>query len=256
MLIFLQWGVWIILALSVVIPIRFYRDLFIAIKKTYDLSVMLWFFVVFCTYIFVTLFFLYPSKQQATEDHSVTEEISQITKEKNSEEINQITKEKTTEQQLKNTNDTIRKLQSNLKESISPLLKKYEIEYAGYAEDLKMRIKDLKIVSHQDLIANSTKYQEENNLLHRAATLRHAIKWLKSKENNSRQALMQLIEQGWKLEKILDLKQIASIDEQQEVTEIIIKAESIIYESTKPPDKQDIASIERNIFDELKGYSK
>lgn len=151
--------------------------------------------------------------------------------------------------QLDKAKATRSELQRNLDMEVRPLRVKYQREYGGYVEQLKLMIPKSRLRTHKDLLENRDSNIDLINILNRTATLEHALAWLDKKISNGDRAIKTLDQNAWRLEKLIEMNQIASQEESDSVRRIVANAEALLDEKTVPEAKQDVAAIEAKLFE-------
>lgn len=142
-------------------------------------------------------------------------------------------------------------LKSSRNNNLKPLYNNYSREYDIYYDSLEDEIRNINVYSHADLLRNCTQHNQICNELERAAILRHSMQWLDGKIKKVDLQVSELEQNLWKMEKKVELSEVASSEEQAEVGKLIASTEILIEENITPPEAQDIAKIEQEIFKSL-----
>jgi hypothetical protein len=145
-------------------------------------------------------------------------------------------------------------LKAHQDDKLKPLYENYSSEYNGYYQQLQSIFKaPNSINSHEQLLrrCKDSEYIETCNLLERTAILNNSIKWLDGKIKNIKVQIAELEQQKWKLNKKIELKDVASVEEYTKINQLITSTQVMLEESLKPPEAQDIGKIQQEIFDQI-----
>lgn len=152
---------------------------------------------------------------------------------------------------IKQGENVVKTLKKRRNSDLQPLYDNYSEEYDTYYELLKYDIRDINVDSHGELLRNCTEHYQICNELERAAILRHSMQWLDGKIKKVDFQVSELEQNIWKMEKKVELSLVASSEEQAEVSNLIASTETLIEENITPPEAQDVAKIEQEIFNSL-----
>ncbi|MFB6277210.1 MAG: hypothetical protein ABEI32_13820 [Halothece sp.] len=144
-------------------------------------------------------------------------------------------------------------LKQDRKEKVLPLKEEYSKMYSQYYPQLATELKETVINSHEELLRNCDNNLELCSLLNRVAKLSYYIEKLNDRLNEIRINLIKLDNNLWDLERTFELSQIFSNDELEHVEKLIQETQGKIDSQVPPPQKQDIASLEAEIFSNILG---
>ncbi|HBE19713.1 MAG TPA: hypothetical protein DEG17_24100 [Cyanobacteria bacterium UBA11149] len=134
---------------------------------------------------------------------------------------------------------------------LKSLYDEYDRDYREYYEKLRNQLQASSINKHEDLLRQCEKYIETCNLLERVAILRYSMNWLDEKIANIDLQIGKLDQNIWKLNKKIELSAIASREEQDKVNQLIVSTKVILEEQITPPEAQDTAKLQQEIFDQV-----
>lgn len=143
------------------------------------------------------------------------------------------------------------KVAEKLAEQIKPLVAKYQAELDGYLAELGMGLKAAGVASHEQLLAESDQHQRLAQRLNRAAVLRTSLAWLGQKQRDAERLLGNLDQQAWRTEKMIEMNAVASPEDMAAVKKILAVADQLLDEKIAPPERQDVARAEAELFAEL-----
>ncbi|AKU99441.1 hypothetical protein AKJ09_06105 [Labilithrix luteola] len=107
--------------------------------------------------------------------------------------------------------------------------------------------------SHEELLNQTETQQDTINLLNRAANLHVLLSELESIVASTKRSLSELDQQVWKLQKVVELKRVASPEEAEAVARALEKATELATRQQTPSKKEDIAAAESQLFTEILG---
>lgn len=145
---------------------------------------------------------------------------------------------------------SIKNLKEYSENKLEPLVKSYTQQYQEYFAQVKIKIHKAGITNHETLLRKSGN-QEIKNLLQRCAILKSSLDWLQNKIANSQQTIAEMDQAAWKLERMIELKEVSPANEREQIEKLIQTAEIIVKEGTSPSQKQDLGNMEKQIFEEL-----
>ncbi len=158
--------------------------------------------------------------------------------------------------------DKIQKAQTQLdslterRKQINTLYDEYDRQLDEYLDKLSNKLPSLGIESHENLLRQCDQYIETCNWLERAAILKYSMDWIKNKIDKTDLQIGKLDQIIWKLNKKIELSAIASPEEQAKVDELIVSTTAILEKQITPPEAQDTAKLQQEIFDQvINGYS-
>jgi hypothetical protein len=162
--------------------------------------------------------------------------------------VEQLAVERGPQRQLDITRATYKKLEAHLDKKVRPLREKYQGEYEDYVSQLQNQLPKSKFLSHEDLLKHKDSELGLVNVLNRAAVLEHALRWLDKKLAEGDRTLKTLDQNAWRLEKLMEMNEVASKEEGDTVLKIVASAEALLTERITPPENQDVAEIEAKLF--------
>ena len=145
----------------------------------------------------------------------------------------------------------VKELTKKRDRQLKSLYYEYSGDYKRYHQFLESEISINNIESHEYLLRNCTQYYDICNYLERAAILRHSIQWLEVKIEKINFQVSELEQNIWKMEKRVELSELASAEEQEEISRLIASTAILLEENITPSEKQDLGKIEQEIFNEL-----
>lgn len=146
--------------------------------------------------------------------------------------------------------------QQKLKARLDEMLKTrgaWQSESANLRRTLGPALAKTGAKSHEDLLNQTQTQQDTINLLNRAANLRVLLSELDSIVASTKRSLAELDQQVWKLQKVVELKRVASPEEAEAVARALEKATELATRQQTPSKKEDIAAAEAQLFTEILG---
>lgn len=160
---------------------------------------------------------------------------------------------------LEKAEGTLSDLKSFKESKLESLFNEYQDEYRKYYSELKDGIPSTGITNHEYILRNCTSYVRICNLLERSAILQYHLDWLKDKISKADLKISELDQSVWKLKKKLDVIPIASPEDSKrinDVNKVIISTKAILDDKVTPPEAQDTAKIQKDIFDQILSESQ
>ncbi len=130
----------------------------------------------------------------------------------------------------------------------TPLRDRHKSELKTYTKKLSKSLPAAGYATHEDLVRAGDEGIELQNLLKRAAILTVTVQWLEAKIQRTSVAIARLEQQEWELARRIELNQVTSEDEWQDIEKMIATAQAIIEEDTPTATTQDYAAAEATIF--------
>ena len=166
--------------------------------------------------------------------------------------IGQCSDTKCIQEKIEEGEAAIYELESYRNTNLQPLYDQYSAEYDDYIRELIYDVSKLEISSHEELLENCNQYYQTCNIFERAAILKHSMKWLDSKINKINFNINELDQNVWKSKRKIELSELStSSEESNQIKELIAATEILLKEDTTPPEAQDIAKIEQEIFNNI-----
>jgi hypothetical protein len=149
--------------------------------------------------------------------------------------------------------ELIEKLKLELDDRLKPKQSEYEAEYKKNVQEVTDGLNDSPIKTHEELLKKCNQYYDVCNKLERAAVLKYSTQFLDSKIRKIDFQISQLEQNVWKINKKMELSEIASTEEQDKINELIAKTKIIIedVDKTPPLEAQDVAKIQQDIFNNI-----
>ncbi|MFB2973218.1 hypothetical protein ACE1CD_30005 [Aerosakkonema sp. BLCC-F183] len=145
----------------------------------------------------------------------------------------------------------LRQLQSRRSNELQSIYDRYSSEHQTYYEKLREELPRLGISNHEELLRQCDKYIVTCNLLERTAILQYSLNWLKTKIDKVDLQIGKLDQNIWRLNKKLELSAIASPEDQDKVNELIAYTKVILEEQIAPPEAEDPAKLQKEIFNNI-----
>ncbi|MBM4360626.1 MAG: hypothetical protein FJ096_21165 [Deltaproteobacteria bacterium] len=155
--------------------------------------------------------------------------------------------------QLGLTRNALGRLRSSLTVRIEPLVDRYELELDGYLEQLREELPKTGATSHAELLAHSDEHRATVHKLARAALLRSSLQWLKAKRQATSAAIAELEQAEFRLSHQLELNHVGATIDVAGIRPVLDSATRLLDEVTTPPEKQDNAAMEAELFRLLRG---
>ena len=152
---------------------------------------------------------------------------------------------------LKETRQAMDALKQHLEEKVVPLKLQYQRERSSYLTKLKPQLKASGLQSHEALLRGKEEHLALSNLLERTAILEHSIQWLQEKEKTGERTLLKLDQEVWRMEKLQEMREVATKEDLKSITEIMTTAQAVIDEAIPLPERQDLALMEQDLFTRL-----
>lgn len=142
-------------------------------------------------------------------------------------------------------------LKKDRDQKILPLKQEYSIMYNEYYPKLSQQLPDIGIKTHEELLRNCEQYLGLCSSLNRVAKLQYYISKLDDKIKQIGANLIKLDDNVWNMERTLELSQIFTNEELKTVEQLIEETKGKIDSQVPLPEKQDIAGLEEQIFNNI-----
>jgi predicted nuclease with TOPRIM domain len=153
--------------------------------------------------------------------------------------------------QIEKTKKNIVSLKQDRDKKVLPLEMNYMQMHDQYYPYLTQKLPEIGIRNHEELLKNCEQYLELCSLLNRVAKLQYYISKLDDKLKQIGANIIKLDDNVWNMERTLELAQIFSDEELESVEQLIEETKGKIDSQVPPPEKQDIAGLEEQIFDNI-----
>jgi hypothetical protein len=155
--------------------------------------------------------------------------------------------------QLQAARSASKRLHERVAETLEPLREKYDAELATCRTTLASEFRKARVASRDDLLARREEYPDLEQALERAAVLEHATSWLGAKIAEAQKMARALDQSAWRLEKLVELDEVATTDERESLRRAIATAEAVLDEKVSALASAEIARREKAIFDSYAG---
>ena len=153
---------------------------------------------------------------------------------------------------VKQTKEKLSEVKKRTEEKLVPLQKQYSQELNGYRRQLKDDLARLPAVSYEEMVRDRAKYLEQLNLMERASLLQYNLDWLYREIEASRVSTLELDQAAWKFEKLQEMSEVADEAQMEELRRAILTANEILERDVPTPEKQDLARLQAQLFEELR----
>lgn len=150
--------------------------------------------------------------------------------------------------QIEKTKTNIASLKQDRDQKILPLKQNYSRMYDQYYPQLSQQLPEKGIRSHEELLKNCEQYLELCSSINRVAKLQYYISKLDDKLKQIGANIIKLDDNVWNMERNFELSQIFSDKELEGVEQLIEETKGKIDSQVPPPERQDIAGLEEQIF--------
>lgn len=146
----------------------------------------------------------------------------------------------------------ITSLQKNQKEEVASLkekyLKMYNEEYPAVARE----IEKIGYQNHEEFLRDcENNFMEVCSKLHHVAKLSYYMEKLEEKRREIEIKILKLKQNRWDIERRIELSQVFSTDELENIENLLKDTRNLINSQISVPEKQDVASIEKNIVEDI-----
>jgi hypothetical protein len=155
--------------------------------------------------------------------------------------------------QRERTQRQIGQLRTKISEEYEPREAAYTDELQGYLRTLRRDLPKTGLKSQEELLRNREEHLELAFTLDKAAKTKFWIDWLGQRRTQAQRTLVELEHKEWELGKRVDLGEIASEAELEEIEATLARAQVLIDERTPGPERQDVAVMQEAIFTEILG---
>lgn len=146
---------------------------------------------------------------------------------------------------------SIASLKQDRSQKVLPLKQNYSQMYDQYYPQLAQQLPETGIRSHEELLKNCEQYLELCSSLNRVAKLQYYINKLDDKLKQIGANIIKLDDNVWNMERTFELSQIFSDEELESVEQLIEETKGKIDSQVPPPEKQDVAGLEEQIFNDI-----
>lgn len=153
--------------------------------------------------------------------------------------------------QIEKTKKNIVSLKQDRDKKVLPLEMNYMQMHDQYYPYLTQKLPEIGIRNHEELLKNCEQYLELCSLLNRVAKLQYYISKLDDKLKQIGANIIKLDDNVWNMERTLELAQIFSDEELESVEQLIEETKGTIDSQVPPPEKQDVAGLEEQIFNDI-----
>jgi len=153
--------------------------------------------------------------------------------------------------QIDKAKTNIASLKQDRDQKVLPLKQNYSQMYDQYYPQLAQQLRKIRIQTHEELLKNCEQYLELCSSLNRVAKLQYYISKLDDKLKQIGANIIKLDDNVWNMERTFELSQIFSDEELEGVEKLIEETKGKIDSQVPPPEKQDVAGLEEQIFNDI-----
>ncbi len=153
--------------------------------------------------------------------------------------------------QIRKAQTSINSLKQDRDQKVLPLKQNYSQMYNQYYPQLAQQLPGTGIRNHEELLKNCEQYLELCSSLNRVAKLQYYIGKLDDKLKQIGANIIKLDDNVFDMERTFEVSQIFSDEELEGVERLIEETKGKIDSQVPPPEKQDVAGLEKQIFNDI-----
>ena len=160
--------------------------------------------------------------------------------------------EKSPQGQLQNVKRKKVEVQKKINDELQKLLTKFTKESHHLNRVFAQKLKSSPLKSHQELLEKKADFKELYNYLERLSILEYNTQWLRTNLKKAEDSVLDLEQAEWKLEHFIEMSKVTSEEELEMISKAILTANITLDKEIPTPQRQDLASIQQKIFNDVR----